>query len=170
MRQDFERRPFLRIGLVAQLRIAQRLDHRGDLLGGVFDFVSGAGKFAGLEQLVGGSFFRHSHNSRVEMQKSNRKKSEFAAHNLNYRRASAILPLVIKSPMRSKSEARLRSRSSTGETARIAKCAIWPRRLVVSGFKKSSACAAASASIASTARAFATIRLSFSAAAMPMET
>src|SRR5579884_1223274 len=87
-----------------------------------------------------------------------------------HRSTSASLPLLISSATRSKSGARLRSVVKAGEIARIAACAACPRRLVVSGFKKSSACEAASASIARTLRVFATMRFSLSAAAIPMET
>src|ERR1035441_9400402 len=87
-----------------------------------------------------------------------------------WRSASASLPLAINSAMRAKSWYITRSFPIVAHTARIAACATCNGLEVLSGARKSIACAAAMASMASVLRVFSTTLFSLFAAVMPMET
>jgi hypothetical protein len=79
-------------------------------------------------------------------------------------------PARINSASFAKSVANTRSCSIFGLTLRMAACALCNGRLVLSGDRKSSACAAAQASIASTLVVFAITRYNLIAAVIPMDT
>src|SRR5579859_1027783 len=87
-----------------------------------------------------------------------------------HRSACAIRPLSMRSATRPRSLYMTRSLSIVGHTDRIAACASCPRFEVLSGARKSSACATAIASIARTLHVFCTTRFSLMAAVIPIET
>src|SRR5271168_4353322 len=82
----------------------------------------------------------------------------------------ANCPFAINSAILAKSLYMTLSLSTVGQTDRIAAWAACPRLEVFSGARKSTACATAMASIASTLRVLSTMRFSLLAAVMPMET